>query len=203
MNLISPEGAVKATLSCKTSELLKVLKFLHVAIPKKMEGFKRILEITIKTNEVIFVIAGASKTLYCTANGPAKFTISFPYFYDMASTTIKSTSSVSIGDWFMIYNGSTVHVETCFFQDYSILRSINLPMNYTISDILRLPLKYTEEEIEFNKLTDAHLECCKALAKDTQMISSRLKKYGFSQLEIEKFIYDKIFVKDKSEDKLE
>ena len=197
MNLISAEGAVKATFSCKTSELLKVLKFLHVAIPKKVKSFQRIMEVTIKTNEVIFVVPGASKTLNCTAKGPAKFTMSFPYFYDMASTSLKSTSNISIGDYFMIFNGSTVHVETFFFQDYSILRSVDIPMNYTIPDILRLSQKYTEEEIEFNKLTEAIQVAFKSLANDTKLVTSKLKKYGFSQPEIEKFIHDKIFIKNQ------
>ena len=200
MNLISEEGAVKATFSCKTSELLKVLKFLHVAIPKKVETFKRILEVTIKTNEVIFVIAGSSKTLNCISNGPAKFTMSFPYFFDMASTSLKSTSNISIGDYFMIFNGSTVHVETFFFQDYSILRSIDIPMNYTVPDILRISLKYTEEEIEFNKLTEAIQLAFKSLVNDTKLVTSKLKKYGFSQHEIEKYIHDKIFIKDQNAD---
>lgn len=194
MNLISAEGAVKATFSCKTSELLKVLKFLHLAIPKKVKNYQRIMEVTIKTNEVIFVIAGASQSLNCTAKGPAKFTMSFPYFYDMASTTLKPISYISVGDYFMIFNGSTVHVETFFFQDYSILRSIDIPMNYSISDILRLSLKYTEEEIEFNKLSEAIQIAFKSLANDTKLVVSKLKKYGFSQMEIEKFIHDKIFV---------
>ncbi len=196
MNLISAEGAVKATFSCKTSELLAILKFLRAAIPKRIKVFQRIMEVTIKTNQVSFVVAGASKTLVCVANGPAKFTMSFPYFYDMVSTTIKSNSDISVGDWFMMFNGSTIHVETCFFQDYSILKSIDLPMNYTVSDILRLSLQYTEEEIEFNKLNEEQSKAYKALANDTQLVVSKLKKYGFSQIEIEKFIHDKIFNKN-------
>jgi len=200
MNLISAEGAVKATFSCKTSELLKVLKFLHVAIPKKVENYKRIMEVTIKTNEVIFVVLGASKSLNCIAKGPAKFTMSFPYFYDMVSTSLKSTSNISIGDYFMIFNGSTIHVETFFFQDYSILRSIDIPMNYTISDILRLSRKHTEEEIEFNELTEEVNLAFKSLVNDTKLVTSKLKKYGFSQHEIEKFIHDKIFTKNMVSD---
>ena len=196
MNLISEEGAVKATFSCKTSELIKVLKFLHVAIPKKIKSFQRIMEVTIKTNEVFFVVPGASIALKCLANGPAKFTMSFPYFYDMVSTSLKSTSYISIGDYFMIFNGSTVHVETFFFQDYSILRSIDIPMNYTISDILRISLKYTEEEIEFNKLTEDIQKAFKSLSNDTKLVTSNLLKYGFSQREIEKFIHDKIFTEN-------
>lgn len=200
MNLISEEGAVKATFSCKTSELLKVLKFLHVAIPKKIKSFQRIMEVTIKTNEVFFVVPGASITLNCTAKGPAKFSMSFPYFYDLACTSLKTTTYISIGDYFMIFNGSTIHIETFFFQDYSILRSIDIPMNYTISDILRLSLKYTEEEIEFNKLTEAIQIAFKSLANDTKLVTSKLKKYGFSLLEIEKFIHDKIFIENKISD---
>jgi hypothetical protein len=200
MNLISSEGAVKATFSSKTSELLKALKFLHVAIPKKTENYQRIMDVTIKTNEVIFVVIGASITLNCIAKGPARFEMSFPYFYDLVSTSLKSTTYISIGDYFMKFNDSTVHIETFFFQDNSILRSIVIPINFTISEILRLSLKYTEEEIEFNKLTEAIQTAFKSLANDTKVVTSILKEYGFSQLEIEKFIHDKVFIKDKNID---
>lgn len=68
---------------------------------------------------------------------------------------------------------------------------------HTISDILRLPLKYTEEEIEFNKLKEEHHNAFKSLANDTKFVFSKLKKYGFSKYEVEKFIHEKIFIQQE------
>lgn len=198
MNRISPEGPVKAMFSCKTRDLLKTLNFLKAGIPKQLKHYQRIMEVTIKTGEVIFVIAGAKKSLVCESEGPGKFTISFPYFYDMVSTCYRATSDISIGDWFMTYHNSTVYVETCFFDDDSILRSIDLPINYKLIDVLRLSLRFTEQEIQFNKLSEEYQRAFQTLARDTKLISGKLIKYGFTRQEIEKLIHDRIFKENRN-----
>lgn len=93
----------------------------------------------------------------------------------------------------MIVNDTTVCVETWFFEDDSILRSINLPLNYGISDLLNLSTQYTEREIEFNKRLHEYHAAFQTLANDTKIIAGKLKKYGFSKTEVEKFIHNKIF----------
>jgi len=188
---------VKASFKCKTKDLRDTLKFLNPTRSKKTSNLRRTLEITIKTNEVIFTVAGSSMTMFCEAYGPGKFTLSLFYLTDMAQTCYNRTSVISIGDWFMTYNDHTVDVETCYFEDDTILRSIKLPLNYKINDILKLPHKYTPEEIKFNKLEGEYDTAISKLANDAKIIKQRLKKYGISPLEIDRFLHDKIF-EDKS-----
>ena len=188
-----PPKPVKASFKCKTKDLKDTLKFLNAAIPRKVVGYKRTLEVTVKTNEVIFVTAGSKKTLYCEAFGPVKFTMSLLYLIDMAETCTSRTSVISIGDWFMNYNDHTVDVETCYFEDDTILRSINLPMNYKVTDILNLPQKYTPEEIKFNKLQAEYEVAVSQLANDTKIIKQRLKKYGITSFDIDRFLHDRIY----------
>ncbi|WP_163710213.1 hypothetical protein [Mangrovibacterium lignilyticum] len=184
---------IKASFKCKTIELRDTIKFLNASIPSKVEGYKRRLEVTVKTDEVIFVTAGSKKTLYCEAFGPVKFEMSLLYLKDMADTCISRTSTISIGDWFLTYNGHTIDVETCYFEDFTILRSIALPMNYKVNDILNLPNKYTPEEIRFNKLEDEYNSAMLKLGNDLKIIKQRLKKYGITEIEIDKFINERIF----------
>ena len=93
----------------------------------------------------------------------------------------------------MIMNETTVVVTTWFFQDDSILRNFDLPVNYGITDVLRLSQRYTEQEIEFNKLQTEFKSAFSTLANDTKLTVRRLKKYGISKDNVEKFIHGEIF----------
>lgn len=193
MSMISPEGAVKATFSCKTKELRQVMKFLKAGMKKTWMDDRPYCEITIKTNEVEFAVKGARKSLYCNANGPGRVTISFAYFLHLVNDRPRVQTKVAVGDDFMTINETTVVVTTCFFQDDSILRSIDLPANYGIADVLRLSRRYTEQEIEFNKLHPEYKRALSTLSYDTKLIVRRLKKYGISKDDVEAFIHGKIF----------
>lgn len=197
MSLISSEGAVKATFSCKTKELRQVIKFIKAGMKKTWMDKRPYCEITIKTNEVEFAVKGARKSLYCKANGPGRVTISFAYFLHLVNDRPRVQTKVAVGDNFMTINETSVVVTTCFFQDDSILRSIDLPANYGIADVLRLSQRYTEQEIEFNKLHPEFKSAFSTLSYDTKLIVRRLKKYGISKDDVEKFIHGKIFHQPK------
>jgi len=198
MNLISTEGAVRAALTCNTKDLTEVIRFLKATMKKTWLEERPYCEITIKTNQVEFVVDGARKTLLCEANGPARVSISFAYFLHLINDRPKIKTKISVGNEFMMVNDTTVCVETWFFQDDSILRSIDLPVNYRIADLLKLSTRYTDREIEFNKLSDEYHAAFKTLANETKLITGKLKKYGFSKDEVEKFIYDKLFKQPKN-----
>jgi hypothetical protein len=199
MNLVSPDGAIKAAFTCKTKDLREVIKFLKAGGKKTWMDKRLSCEITIKTNEVQFVVEGARKSLFCESFGPGRVNLSFAYFLHLVEDRPRVQTNISVGDDFMTINETTVFVLTWFFQDDSILRSINLPANYGIADILRLPYQYTDQEIQFNQW--AH-ECKKAFSTlhyDTQQIASRLKKYGISKSQVEEFIHGKIFHQSKTQ----
>lgn len=199
MNLISEEGVVKAAFTCKTKDLKVALKFIKACMKKtRMRDEWPYLELTIKTDKVEFVVAGARKSLKCEAMGPARLNISFAYFVHLVNDRPKIKTSVSVGEGFITINETTTYVDTWFFQDDSILRSINLPVNYGMADLLRMSLKYTDKEIAFNKLSAEYVGAIATLAIDAKAITARLKKYGISKNDIEKFIHDKIFVQSKS-----
>lgn len=199
MNLISPEGVIKAAFSCKTKDLREVLKFVRAGLKKTWMEKRPYCEITIKTNEVEFAVEGAKKTLYCKATGPGRVTISFAYFLHLVQDRPRIQTKISVGDDFMTINETTVVVTTWFFEDDSILRSIDLPLNYGIADVLRLPFRYTEKEIEFNKLAGEYKSACATLDYDTKLMTRQLKKYGISKSEVEKFIHERIFKKQNTD----
>lgn len=95
----------------------------------------------------------------------------------------------------MTIGNLTLIVSTCFFKDDTILRSINLPINYSTADILRLRDKYTAEEIAFNKLDGLINSTLAEINKDVKIAAGTLLKYGITKEEITKMVTEKIFNK--------
>jgi len=186
------QQTVNCAMSCKTSELHDVMRFLSRAVPRNKKGLLHGCEITIKTNEVIFVSIGATKVLYCNSTGPVKVSIPFLYFYDIVKNIKSYNTQISIGEGLMTLGNLTVKVSTCFFNDDSILRSIDLPINYAIVDIIRLSDHYTPEEIEFNKLDVMIKRAYAEIEKDINLTYRKLMKYGVSIDDLRKIVHQRI-----------
>lgn len=154
MNNTLIQQAPKYSILCKTSELRNVMILLKKASPKRIIGKPYVCELTVKTNVVFFVTIGATTVLYCNATGPVKVTIPFLYLFDIVENIRTFNTQISISEGEMTIGNVTVNAKTFFFQNDTILRSINLPVNYDVKDILRLPGQYTAEELEFNELND-------------------------------------------------
>lgn len=185
--------SVKASVICKTKDLLETLKFLKGAIPKNASGKRYSCEITVTVNQAQFVVIGAKRNLYCNAKGPAKVSVPFLHLYSIVKTITVLNTHISIGDGFITINDITMYVWTCFIEDDTILRSIDLTINFSPADIINLPELYTNEEIEFNNLTEIHRRTYQTLTTDIKQVYARLKKYGFTPDEIETLIRNKVY----------
>jgi hypothetical protein len=166
MNDMLTQKSLQYSMICKTSDLKETMKFLKRAVPKSAIGKLYSCEITIKTNEVIFVAIGATRVLYCKSAGPVKLSIPFMYLYDIVKYIKTFSTQISIDEGLMTIGNLTVTASTCFFQDDTILRSINLPINFSPDDILQLPQQYTTEELEFNNMNKLIRKTHGEIAKD-------------------------------------
>ena len=192
MNDKNIHQATKYSLKCKTSELHDALKFLGSMVPKTKKGKLYNCEITIKTNEVIFVTIGATRVLYCESEGPVKVTIPVLYFLDIIKNIKTFTTQISVDEGFLSIGNLKVSAGTCFFKDDAILRSINLPINYSITDLLHLTDHYTQEEIEFNNLNLLLRSFYADVEKDIKLSVDALSKYGITDEEIRTLVQVKI-----------
>jgi hypothetical protein len=195
MNEMMTQQARSYTISCATSDLKEAFKFLKRAVPKNSIRKLYSCEMTIKTNVVFFVAIGVTRVLYCNASGPTKVTMPFLYLYDIIKRIRTFNTEIAIGDGEISIGKVTVSARTFFFQDDTILRSINLPINYSVDDILRLPGQYTPEELEFNKMNDLIKRTNNDMAKEIRQVTDILRKYGFTHTEIENLVHEKIFNK--------
>jgi hypothetical protein len=99
------------------------------------------------------VIPGVRLELKSVITGTAKATLGLYYFRDV----IKNWNNLHLEC--LIFNSefkisvTSIKPKTTFFENDSILRSINLPINYSEMHLLQLEHKgFTAEEIDFNKL---------------------------------------------------
>lgn len=195
MNETTLMEVTKCSMTCNTRELKDTMRFLSVAVPKTAKGKLFNCEITIKTNEVIFVVIGASRTIFCKTVSPVKVSVPYHYLADVVNNTTSTFTHFEVTEASLSIGNLTMNANTCFFEDDSILRSIDLPINYSVSDMRRVIKKYTHEEIEFNNLNKLMKKTYDDLEKDIGKVNRILKKYGVTLEELYGLLDDMIFYK--------
>lgn len=172
------------------NELKKTSKILG---PKSKWTQFTVIELTITDNLLTLVIPGSRFEIQCETNSTAKATIGFFYFRDI----IKNWTDKNI-ECFITENTITVGVtsfkaQSTFFESDRILRSIDLPLNYSDFHLLRLEHHgFTKEEIEFNGLDFEVHQAKKNLKSNVTKITDLLKIYGITAFELEELLNHKI-----------
>ena len=135
------------------NELLKVLKQLQ-RVEKSAKKKLSTLEVTIIDNSLQLAIPGIQLNINAATKGSAKFTVRLWYFADIIKAEPDNTLHFDLTENRLNLRTLSFPVMTTFFETDSILRSINLPLNYTDMDLAKLLLsgKYTDEEIVINNL---------------------------------------------------
>lgn len=152
------------------------------------------LEITLLLGYIRLVIPGVDMHVHAVTTGSAKITIRLWYLADIVKSETDKELHFIIEDSTLKLRGVSFNVLTTFFEDDSILRSINLPMNYKYLDIVRLYLseKYTFEELEFNNLDVGVFNAIDKLNGEIDKTTSTLRKYGFKRDEVANLILEKL-----------
>jgi hypothetical protein len=175
------------------NDLLPALKQLK-KIEKASKKRESTLEVTIIDDYLQLVIPGIQLQVNAVTDGSAKFTIRLWYFTDIINAEKIKDLQFSLTENQLKLRSFTWGVLTTFFETDSILRSINLPVNYKYLDVARLYLseKYTTDEIIFNNLDKEVVDAINKLNTDIDNASSIMREYGFSRKEIEALILDKL-----------
>lgn len=184
----------QASFKLKKSKLLNELKKITKALGpiSKWNRYTQ-LELTITDGLLTLVIPGVRLEVKCETNNTAKATLGLFYFRDIINTWNNLEVECIICDYELKLGITSVRAQTTFFETDSILRSINLPINYSDLHLLQLENKgFTTEEIGFNKLEyQIHIakRTLKANIKKTKDI---LNVYGVTNKEIEELLQKKI-----------
>lgn len=161
-------------------ELLRVLKQLK-KVEKSVHKKNTTLEVTIVNGFIQLVIPGVHLQIKTLNNGTAKFTIGLAYFTDVVNSEKDKDLNFILAENQLKLRGFSFSVRTTFFETDTILRSIDLPVNYTLMDISKMYLtgKYTIDEILFNNLDKQVVDAINTVKADVAKIALLMKKYGF------------------------
>jgi len=183
----------KATFRVLKNELLVVLKQLQ-KLEKTVRKKLSTIEVTIIDDHIQMAIPGVQLQINAATKGSAKFTVRLWYLADIIKAEKDASLDFELLDNQLKLRVFTFPVLTTFFETDRILRTINLPVNYTDMDLVKLCLsgKFTDEEISFNKLDKIAAEAMQKTKADISKIFFLMKKYGFNKKEIEELISNKL-----------
>ena len=185
------------TVLANTNKLIQTLRHVRGAVGK---GSKRTMalnaEITVTDGKFTIAVPGAIFSSDCTTKGTCKFIVSLLHFSQITKDSKTKETEITITDGTLKINSVTISVKTTFIEDDSILRTIDLPINYTEADLIRLSHNgYTYEELEFNNLHFKINDALVNLDDNTYKAYSLLKQYGIDYVELNKMVNEKLFSK--------
>ncbi len=145
------------------------------------------LEITVYDGYIKLVVPGIDLDLAATTSGTAKATIYLWYITDIINNEKSDVLVCKIIYDQLHINSSVYKAQTTYFDSDTILRSINLPINYSLSDLARLFLseRYTSDELSFNNLNESVTNALYQLKHDIAQATILLKKYEVRKKEIQ------------------
>ena len=175
------------------NELLNVLKQMQ-RVEKSAKKKLSTLEVTIIDKYLQLAIPGIQLNINAATKGSAKFTVRLWYFADIIKAEQDNTLHFELTENRLGLRTLSFPVMTTFFETDSILRSINLPLNYTDMDLAKLLLsgKYTDDEMSFNNLDDTAANAMRKVKADIGKIVLLMKKYGFKKNEVEDIILSRL-----------
>ncbi len=144
-----------ATIKSNTKKLLQTLKLVQAAVQSRSKkAIATTCEITVTDGKATFAVPSAVFSLECVTQGTCKATFPFLHFTQIIKDSKAAETEIIVSEGSLKINTVTISAKTTFFENDRILRTIQLPINYTDANLLCLIKEsYTWEELEFNKRT--------------------------------------------------
>ena len=160
-----------------------------------------LLEISLTTDLMTLTVPGIHLDLEIQGTGAGKISTGLMHFIHVVEDLQKDTFILQLFDGEIRIDDKIVQANVWLYQNDSILRKINLPINYDELELLRLPLLgYTDEELYFNKLSVKVDIAEKHLERNITEVAAILKQYGFTRKELSSYIKEKIYTLSGQQD---
>ncbi len=152
------------------------------------------LEGTLSKNKLTLNIPGGSVFVHAATEGGAKFSTTLLYLLELVETYRDKELKFILETNKLRINYTSAGIKTTFFETDAILRSIDLPLNYDFTDLIKLKLsgKYSPEEIDFNELGEKIKEAENQLNEDVDALYAILIKYKFKRPEAEQLLMNQL-----------
>lgn len=180
-------------LTCNTKDLIEALRRVWAPHSRRKKLIHTIqVSMEVYSDSLLFNAIGAISHVPCKRTSSTRYIVSVPldHLYQVIKTYSTPEINISIAD-------GKITCGTITFGGVSINQldeseehiRVDIPINYTDVDLLRLRSKYTEKDIIRNglyiKLETAEHELSKNISKALKS----LKKYGVTHTDIQQLIY--------------
>jgi hypothetical protein len=180
-------------LECDIENIKEACKHLRVALPKsKRERAKAILEMNFKPQEVQLSLIGAMYRLRISSGCYAKILLPFVFFDTIVKDWKAKIFFASFDNGVITFGGSSLESDAIKIIHPENQSKIDLPINYSEHDLLRLEFQYSYEELGRMNLLSQIDKAKENLDKSVRTTLSQLSVYGIKYDEIEKLIMEKI-----------
>lgn len=173
------------------TDALKRIKLAHKVQSRKKQIV--VCEVTVKTNCLEIQAPGIFVQVEATASSPCKFSVAYLIFSKIVSSYKTEILKFTVKKGRIQIENLSFSVDTTFFRDDNILRSIQLPINYDAADLLALnQVDYTPEELHFNKMDAKVEDAMVKLVKDLMAASKKLKPYHITYNDLKKMVCERL-----------
>lgn len=180
-------------LSCSTNEMQEGMKHISVALPrKKKELIASQLELNIKPHNLTLSTVGAAFHVNCSANGFAKVILPTMLLLKIVQALKSETLSLECAEGEIKCDGFSISSESISVVHPENQSAIDLSMNYTLVDLLRLRKSNTDEELQRVNLLHKVLKAQRDLSKNIHLAHELLKEYGIRIHDLEGLVESKV-----------
>lgn len=178
----------------KTKVLKQTLAKMKVALKSTALDKRTVYcEITITDGKITLTCPGVTYTVDAETDGMAKVALPYLYLANILKDHKALEIKASLSDNWLKLGSVKVAAKTTFMQNDTILRSVNLPLNYNDRDLLKMSDQgFTPEELQFNRLESKIDNAQNKLEANILKAYKVLKIYGFTYDEIMKLVNQKV-----------
>jgi hypothetical protein len=183
------------TFTIENKELSKVLKQTR-AIYKagKIRRNACQCEVTVLQDCIEIVSPGIGFRIDALTSGICKFSIPLRFFDNLIGTFKDRALLFKVSEKQLEIENYSCKVKTTFFKDDNVLRSIQLPINFSDADLIELGTNriYTDEELEFNDLQGVIRNAQASLKDNIETAWALLKPYHITKDELAELVCRKL-----------
>jgi hypothetical protein len=141
-------------ISCNKKDLLNALKHFNPVLPGgKLKRFV-MLEINVKINVIELNTIGATFSIPSKTESVAKVTIPLSHFFRIVKDSSNKIFNATFENGKMNFGPGELNAPAIQITHPENISKIILPINYNERDLIRLRIRYTDEELLFNDLLD-------------------------------------------------
>jgi len=161
-------------------ELLKTLKIVKTALPRGKQRKLTNLELQIGMNKVVMLLPGLSQELYGKTTGIGKAYLPLLQFESMVKDSSTEDIVVQLESGIAKIGKYQSNTSRISLQQLENQTSIDLPVNYTVLDLLTLRKKYSFEQLMANNYIYLINQTENKMTENINKSLRFLKQYGIT-----------------------